>query len=107
MSVQTVTDQNFEEEVVKADVPTIVDFWAPWCGPCHRVHPILEEIAREHEGRLKVTKLDIDENRETAARFAIMSIPTVLLFQNGEVVEKIIGAQPREEFFKIVEKYVG
>ena len=91
-----VTDDNFEEDVLKSDVPVLVDFWAPWCGPCKMIAPILEEIAGEYDGRLKIGKLNTDENQQVAARYGIMSIPTLLIFKNGDIAEKIVGAQSKQ-----------
>jgi thioredoxin 1 len=90
-----VTDGDFEEQVIKGKGLILVDFWAEWCGPCRMVAPILEELAVEHEGRMTVTKLNVDENRQTAARFGIRSIPTILFFKDGSQVEQIIGALPK------------
>jgi thioredoxin 1 len=90
-----VTDDTFEAEVIQSDTPTIVDFWAAWCAPCLMVAPILKEIAEEYDGQLKVTKLDVDQNPQVATQFGIMSIPTLILFKDGEVVEKLIGAMPK------------
>ena len=88
------TDEDFETQV-KASPLLLVDFWAEWCGPCRMIAPILEELAKEYQGRLLIGKLNVDENRQTAARFGIRSIPTLLLFQNGSRVEQIIGAHPK------------
>jgi thioredoxin 1 len=90
-----VTDQNFEEVVLKADKPVIVDFWAEWCGPCRMVGPIVEEIGEEFKDRAVVTKLDVDSNPGTTAKFGIRNIPTVLFFKNGEVADKQVGAVPK------------
>ncbi len=92
-----VTDENFESEVLGADVPVLVDYWAPWCGPCRMAAPVLEKIADEYEGRLKVCKMNVDENREVASGYRIMSIPTLQLFKNGELVDQVIGVTPNYE----------
>jgi len=93
----------FDNEVMKADVPVVVDFWAPWCGPCHMIAPALEELAEDYEGRIKVTKVNVDENPNIAARYQIRSIPTVLFFKNGEVQDQVIGAVPKGELSKKIE----
>ena len=90
-----VTDANFQSEVLDSDVPVIVDFWAAWCGPCRMVGPIVEEIARDQAGKVKVMKLNVDENRETATKYSIMSIPTILLFDKGAVSKQVVGAMPK------------
>ncbi|MGD9556945.1 MAG: thioredoxin [Mangrovibacterium sp.] len=90
-----VNDANFEEVVINSDKPVLVDFWAEWCGPCRIVGPIVEELSRDYEGKLVVTKLDVDSNPETAMKFGIRNIPTILFFKGGEVVEKHVGAAPK------------
>ena len=96
-SVADVTDNNFQAEVLESDVPVLVDFWAPWCGPCRRVSPVVEEIASEREGALKVVKLNIDENQVTAAQYQVLSIPTLILFKDGAEAKKVIGAYPKRK----------
>lgn len=91
-----VTDVTFQEEVLDSDLPVLVDFWADWCGPCRMIAPSVKEIAEEHDGALKVAKVDVDENPAIPGRYAIVGIPTLMLFKNGEVVERIVGALPKE-----------
>jgi len=93
--VVEVTDQNFEQEILKSEIPALVDFWAAWCGPCKMVAPVVEELAKEYKGKIKIAKMNVDENRQTPAKFGIRNIPTLILFKNGEVVQTIIGAQPK------------
>ncbi|MGB1584000.1 MAG: thioredoxin [Solirubrobacterales bacterium] len=93
--ITTVTDANFQSEVVESDKPVLVDFWAPWCGPCRMVAPVLEEIAKERGDGIQIVKLNIDENPETAAKFQVMSIPTLILFKDGDVAHRVIGALPK------------
>jgi thioredoxin 1 len=90
-----VTDETFEAEIVKADLPAMVDFWAEWCGPCRMVAPVVEELAKAYAGKIKVAKMDVDKNRQTPARFGIRNIPTIILFKAGKVANTIIGAQPK------------
>jgi thioredoxin 1 len=92
-----VTDDSFENEVLESDVPVLVDYWAPWCGPCKMAAPVLEKIAGEYEGRLKICKVNVDEEREVASKQRIMSIPTMFLFKDGEVVDQIVGVTPNFE----------
>jgi len=95
-----VTDDNFESEVLQSDLPVVVDFWAEWCAPCRMVTPVIEELAEEMLGQIKVAKLNVDQNRQTAAKYDIMSIPTVILFETGEVSKQVIGALPKESLVK-------
>jgi thioredoxin 1 len=94
-NVADVTDNNFQAEVIESDVPVLVDFWAPWCGPCRMVGPVVEEIAQERGDDLKVVKLNIDENQQTAVAYNVMSIPTLIVFRHGEVAKTVIGAYPK------------
>jgi len=102
-----ITDSNFEQEVANSDLPVIIDFWAAWCGPCRLIHPIMEELAETYQGRLKVGKLDVDVNQQTAIRFGVRSIPTVLFFKNGELKDTVIGAVPKQMFVDKVEKLLN
>lgn len=100
----TFTDGNFETEALKSDIPVLVDFWAAWCGPCKMIAPIVEELAGEFEGKVKVGKLDVDENQQVAIKYGVRSIPTVLLLKNGEVKETVIGAVPKSVFVEKINK---
>ncbi|GBD12870.1 MAG TPA: thioredoxin [Dehalococcoidia bacterium] len=99
-----VTDAEFEQEVLKADLPVLVDFWAPWCGPCRMVAPIVEELAQEYDGKVKFVKVNTDDNVDTAVRYGIRSIPTLLVFKGGEPVAQVIGFRPKSELKKVLEK---
>ncbi len=101
-----VTDSSFENEVLKSDTPVLVDFWAEWCGPCKMIAPIVEEIAKEYEGKIKVAKLDVDSNTQSAGKFGVRSIPTLLVFKDGQVVDQIIGAVPKRHLLEKIEKHV-
>ena len=100
------TDQNFELEVLQSNLPVLVDFWATWCGPCKAVAPILDELAVEYPGRLKVAKVDVDQNPGVAGKYGIRSIPSLFLFKNGQVVEQIVGALPKIQIIKKIEGHL-
>jgi len=102
-----VTDSTFEQEVLNANEPVLVDFWADWCGPCHTVSPVIEELAGEYQGRLRVAKVNVDENPEAPARFGIRSIPTLLLFDEGELKETVVGVQTKSQLIGLIDKYVN
>ena len=93
----TLTDDNFENEVIKSDKPVLIDFWAVWCGPCKIIAPVVEELASEYEGKIKVGKLDVDENQESSIKYGVRSIPTLLIFKDGKVKDTIIGAVPKSQ----------
>ncbi len=101
-----VTDSTFEQEVINGSGPVLVDFWADWCNPCHMIAPVLEELADEYQGQLKVGKVNVDENPETPARFGIRGIPTLLLFKDGELKEKVVGVQPKSQLVSLIDQYV-
>ena len=102
--VVALTKDNFEQEVVNSDKPVLIDFWASWCGPCRAVAPVMDELAEEFNGKAKICKINVDDEAELSAKFRIMSIPTIMLYKNGEMVEKVIGARSKEEFSKLIEK---
>lgn len=105
-NIVNVTDETFEDEVIKSDIPVLVDFWADWCGPCKMIVPALEHIAKTYEGKMKVAKVNVDKNMKASSQYGIMSIPTLLFFKGGELKETLIGAQPQDKIIHIISRYV-
>ena len=102
MAVVTITNDNFEKEVLACDIPVLLDFWAEWCGPCKMMSPVVDELADELEGRVKVGKVNVDDERELALQFGVNSIPTVMVFQNGEIKATSVGYRPKEEIEQLL-----
>jgi len=101
-----VTDEKFEEEVIRSDLPVLVDFWAPWCGPCLSIAPVVEALAKEYSGRIKVGKMNVDENPQTPSAFGIRGIPTLILFKSGKAVDQVVGAVPRDRLRAMIDKSI-
>lgn len=101
-----VTDSSFEQDVLKSDIPVLVDFWAPWCGPCRMVAPVVDEIAQQYDGKLKVVKVNTDENPAVASQYGIRSIPTLMIFKGGQRVDMVVGAVPKTTLSTTLEKYL-
>jgi len=102
--LKTATDDNFEIEVLKSEKPVLIDFWAPWCGPCKAIGPVIEELAGELKDSVKVMKMNVDDNQKTAVNFGVRSIPTIILFKDGKVVDSIIGLVAKEKILELVKK---
>ena len=106
-NAQTVSDQDWEAEVLKSDTPVLVDFWAEWCGPCRMVGPVVEEIAQEKAGALKVVKLNVDDNPETARKYRVMSIPTIMVFEGGDEKKRLVGARGKSQLLGDIEEFIA
>jgi thioredoxin 1 len=103
-NVAEVNDGSFDQEVLRAEVPVLIDFWAPWCGPCKAISPIVEELAGEYEGRLKVLKMNVDDNPQTPSRYGVRGIPNLIVFKNGQVADQIVGAVPKGHLVKAIDR---
>jgi thioredoxin 1 len=105
-NVQQVSDTSFEGDILKSEKPVLVDFWAPWCGPCRSVAPIVDDLATQYKDRIKVAKINVDESSQVAMKYQITSIPTFILFKNGQVADRVLGAIPRSEFVKFIDRNI-
>lgn len=106
-TILEVTDTNFDQDVLKSEKPVLVDFWAAWCGPCRALAPIVDELAHEYEGKVKVAKMDVDNNGATPMRYKVTGIPTLLVFKGGQVVEQLVGYRPKEAIQQALNKHIG
>jgi thioredoxin 1 len=106
-SIAEVSDDTFEADVLQSSLPVLIDFWAPWCGPCRTVGPMLEEIAGEYPDRIKILKLNVDDNQKTAADYEVLSIPTLMLFESGEAKKRLIGALPKKKLLQEIDPWLG
>jgi len=107
MSATAVTDSSFKQDVLESEIPVLVDFWAPWCGPCRMVAPVVEEISQQYEGQIKVVKVNTDENPNVASQYGIRSIPTLMIFKGGQRVDMVVGAVPKTTLANTLEKHLG
>lgn len=106
MAVSEISDQSFDADVLKSDLPVLVDFWAPWCGPCRLIGPIVEELSNEFDGKVKVVKLNTDDNPQTATQYHISGIPSLLLFKDGQVADQLVGAVPKDRIQNMISQHV-
>ena len=104
--MKEINDSMFKREVFESDVPVMVDFWAPWCGPCRMVSPVMEELDKQYKGKIKFVKVNVDDNPKTSSQFGIVSIPTLLLVKDGKTEQKFVGFRPKADFVKVLDKYV-
>ena len=104
--VQQVSDASFDQEVLKAELPVLIDFWAPWCGPCKAIAPVVAELAKEYDGKLKVVKMNVDDNPQTPSKYGVRGIPNLILFKGGQVKDQIVGAVPKAQLVKAVSQVV-
>jgi thioredoxin 1 len=104
MGIQSISDSDFEASVIQGSKPTLVDFWAPWCGPCRIIGPVIEELASTYDGRAVMTKMNVDDNPETAQKYQVTSIPTLIIFKDGRVVDRAVGALPKGELQKFIDR---
>jgi len=107
VKITQVGDDNFEAEVIRSDLPVLIDFWAPWCGPCRSIAPVIEELAQDYEGKLKVTKLNVDDNPLTPSRYGVRGIPNLILFKGGSVREQVVGAVPKQRLVDAIERVLA
>lgn len=104
--VLTITKENFQKDILDAAEPALIDYWAPWCSPCRMIAPIVDEVAQEYDGKIKVGKVNVDENREIAQEFGVMSIPTLIVFKGGKAVDRVVGFKPKNELKALLDKYL-